>query len=414
MRVLVVDTGYFMEIPLEIAWRGDAVFYHVEWRKDFPDIESWAPGYGFKDIVKIKDYMVEVDEADLIVFPDVGFGGVADYLRSKGYTVYGASYAGQLLELNREFMHRTAVELGIGRPRTAIAKGVDGIKAVFRYGDNGEKYVKISTWRGNMETLKVSSEKEVDALISGTRLGPLADDIEFIVEDKVGNGEKAVEIGADFFFNGREFVRPYLFSPEVKDTITVARWVNSSVLDEEFIDKIEGWLADTGYRGQISIEGFLTESGRFYLLDVTARQPFPAGGILCKSIENYSEVLYQIARGEDVRIVPRKEFGVEIVIGTENTKMWIPVHIDGGMDTVKQGITPKMMIYKDDVFWHIPAPTVAGAVGLGDSIEEAYRNAVAFVDKVHAQFLYDGRYGIEEFEKRKKLLEEMGYNVFSG
>jgi len=412
MKILVIDTGYFMEVPLELAYREqtETIYYYVDYNKDFPEIQKYAPGDGFIEIVKVRDYAAYIDEADLIVFPDVGYGGIADYLRKHGYRVYGASYLGQLLELDRKYMHEIASKLGIHRPETKVVEGLSNLLQYLREDTGKTHYVKVSTWRGNMETIKVTNPVDAEALLSTAGLGPYLEKLEFIVEEAIQ--ENAVEIGADMFFNGKEIIRPYLFSPEVKDTITVTRWVNESPLDQLFIEKIEQWLAKTGYRGQISVEGFLTEDGKFYLLDVTARQPFPAGGVIAKSIPNYHEILYQIAEGEYPEIKPATEYGVEIVVGVEYPKLYLPVTIENEAETIRTSITPKIMARVRGRLWHLPGETVCGVVGLGASIEEAYNKAVEAVEKVHVQFAYDGRYGIHEFNKRKEKLREMGYNIF--
>ena len=392
MRVLIWDTGYFLDIALLLAARGNTVDYYVDWVAPHPELVDWAPGYGFTEIRKLRTLSADLEDYDLIMFPDVGFGGIADSLREEGYPVFGASELGERLELDRVFMHETLTRLGIPRPETRIVHGLEELKQAVD--ELGGGYVKISTWRGDFETFYAENGDAAQAIIDESGLGPLKHALTFIVEEPVAG----VEIGCDCMFNGDRFLTPYQYGVEVKDQLNASVFTDYSPWSQ-VLDRLAPALAAMGYAGQISLEGILTEDGEVKILDVTARFPFPAAG-LYMGVENLEEVLLAVAEGRNASLEYAGRGGVEIVVATELADKWLPLTVDAD-----KGVMLKYAVKVGGQLYHVPAPVVAGAVGIANDLDTAYRDAAAAADSIDCPKCYNGKQAWSKFQRVRAVVE---------
>ncbi|MGH2612512.1 MAG: hypothetical protein ACRDFB_05625, partial [Rhabdochlamydiaceae bacterium] len=76
-------------------------------------------------------------------------------------------------------------------------------------------------------------------------------------------------------------------------------------------------LTNIDYRGAISVEIRVDKDEKPYLIDVCSRYAFPLSIAYTLAIKNYSEVIYKIAKGEQVKIQNIGRYIVALPLNTE-------------------------------------------------------------------------------------------------
>jgi hypothetical protein len=301
---LVFDTGGGTFHVERLAKDFGQVYFFTPWADGNPKFENYCEGLGLKNVTKVLDPFNYIDKADLICFLDVGEGDKAAYFREKGKVVFGAG-RGEKLEQDRFFMRKLQKELGLPTQHTVQVNGVKGLREYLKR--NPDKYVKLNIWRGNVESFYAKDYQSVEMILDEieTGFGPHKDEYKFLVEAPIPD---AVEVGFDGFFNGKDFIRPLMWGveagrPYIGKVANELPWVL-----EDFIARITPELRKLDYRGAISNELRVVNAKKAYLVDLTCRFPYPLSCVYTENIENYSEVIYKVAAGEDVTIKPRGKY----------------------------------------------------------------------------------------------------------
>jgi hypothetical protein len=401
---LVIDTNIGIDHALALGKLGHKVYYCIDCREPYPRMQSTISGRGFSEIKKINDYGKVLYDVDCVIFTDVGYGNLADWLRND-FPVLGADRISQYLELDRIYAKRIMEEYEIATPKYQIIKGVKKLREFIQ--DNPEKkfFIKINEFRGNIETFSVSSVEELDLMLGNAGFGPFGDVVEFCVEE----ASPGVEIGADIFFNGEEFLQPHLYTIEVKGMGNIARYVEDSVFMEQVFNRIQPYLVENGYHGNISVEGFLDEDGIFRVIDWTTRFPFPGSAIFSRAIKNYDEVLWCTASGEHTSLVIEEPFWVEMGIYTSD-QIWKEIHFPA---EYYPHIGFRRVVKKDDRFIYVPGDSLVCTISTGGySLREAM-NACLNVAKEVSVFTADSPVGMKQmFMEIVEELNKIGDKTF--
>lgn len=304
MKFLVIDAGGgHVGTAQRLAEGGDEVTYysptHHSYYERFVD---YAPGVGVPGIKKVPDFGPYVDQADCIVFPDSGLGGLCSYLRSKDYHVYGAGKAEEL-EFDRALAVKMMQRYGIKAPPTYPVIGVSNCLAKIeqllspKRETNqivaGKLYCKLDVWRGTLESFPVESRDQAEEMFKTalTGLGPYADHVPMILQSAV----EGVETGFDMFFDGEQFLRPGMWGFE--NGADYVGYVSSDLKPfEGELDKFAKLLGSYGYIGAFSTE-CIFDGKDFYHIDLTTRTPMPLG-LLYTIYADYNKLIYGLATGE--------------------------------------------------------------------------------------------------------------------
>lgn len=304
-KVLVWDAGgYAEEHAIRLGRDFDKVYYYTPWQGEgYPSFTSYALGLGMEGIEKVKEFSKYIDKVDLICFFDLGEGDTADFLRKSGHLVYGAGL-GEELEMDRFRTRQMQKEFGMLAQKTLKLKGISALQKHLK-SRKEEGYVKLSTFRGDIESFPFKDYESIKLRLDeiASYWGPFQEMFDFIVEDKV----EGVEPGLDAFFNG-QLIKPTLWGFEYKGGYIGTYSDKPPRVVTEFIDKFAPYLRRVDYRGAISAEVRVPSPGKCFLIDVTARFPFPLSVIYTESIKNYSEVIWCCATGEEVRIEPATKY----------------------------------------------------------------------------------------------------------
>jgi len=395
MKFLVIDLGQGFEFAHRLAQDGNKVYYYVDWQGSDFNLKNYAPGYGFKGIEKVNDFGSKIDDVDVILFNDIGYGGTISRLRKSGYPVVGAGRA-EALEMDRVYAKQVLKESELEYPKTLIFGSINEALKYFKE-NNSEHLIKINTFRGDMETVFARDYDVAEVWLNAlsNKIGPFNRDYKIIIEEPVDG----VMVGIDTFFDGANFVRPYHFGLEI-DADVVGRWEDNGIFDD-MIRKLTPWLSQTEYIGPISIEA-MYDGKSLKIIDFTCRFPLPLGAaIYTEFIKNFPALITGLARRQKVRPEVDDEYvGLMNMFSAPAKDMWIPIWFEEGIK-----IRLRRPVIVDGKYYHVPGENlVLSLLGSGSDVKSALDEVVSQVDKVK---IYEGTMQDVFFDKIQDTLEEL-------
>jgi len=409
MKFLVYDFNLFIEHAKRLAADGkNQVFYYSPWQDSFPAFSKYAVGLGVPGVEKVLYFFDYVDEADCIVFFDVYANDLADWLRKKGYTVFGAG-KGELLENHRWLLKQIVKKAGLPLHNAVKIKGLIALREYLKTHPN--KYVKIDIFRKDVDSFHAKNYESVKLLLDELDVvyGPIKDQFNFIVEDAI-KADESVEPGIDGFFQGEKFVEPLLLGFEIQKASYLGKFVRFKELPVQLRKILEGLqpvLRKLDYRGAFSIEAKVVSTRTAYLLDICSRLFAPASAGYVEWIKNFDELVYKVAKKEDVEIVSSAPYvGCLPLESFHANQYWVMVDFDKKLEKYF-----KMRQYCQvaDKYYAVPGLTgVVNIIADGNSVKEVYNKIKKLVDEVDAYGLQtDVLGGLEiaqkEIEKAKSF-----------
>lgn len=299
--------GLFLQMALQLGRDGHKVYYYTPFYDEELCFRRYALGYGLEEIEKPlyfwRALMKYPREEATIIFPDVGSGDMASFLKKQGYAVF-ASGEGDILENHRELLKQKMKEVGLPVNNYIQITGLTNLRNYLKQHNN--KVVKLDIFRNDQESFKASTYSDAEPILDKLQLkfGQLADEFPFIVEDLI-DGE---EPGFDVIFNKTGYLTPYLWGFEVHKGPYCGILTDKLPEPLQLVaDKLKPLLTRYDWRGFISTE-VIIGNGKPYLIDVCSRSPYPLGVGLTFLYENYSEITYKVARGLPVVIKPRGKY----------------------------------------------------------------------------------------------------------
>jgi phosphoribosylamine--glycine ligase len=268
-----------------------------------------------------------VGKNGLIVFDDVGYGKTQDFLRKKGYKVFGGSKEADRLEQDREYGQKMFKELGL---KTVDLKDFTDIEdAILFIKDNPKKWVikcndhsrKFLTYIGEYEC-----GKDTISVLKSYYNNKYINREKITLHERI-NG---VEIGVGRYFNGIDWVGPIEINFEhtrmfpddvgpITSEMGTLAWYDGDEKNKLFIDvlsKFKSYLQSVNFKGDFEINCIVNESGA-YPLEVTARMGTPIVHLQSElNISPWGEFLYAIANGEKYDLKFKKGFGIVNLIAT--------------------------------------------------------------------------------------------------
>jgi len=402
MKFLVWDLGLSLEHALRLAKDGNEVYYFTPWVSAYSHFEPYAYGLGL--LQKVKFFYDYIDKVDCIVFFDIGAGDLANYLRRKGYTVYGAGL-GEELEYDRFVVRKLQKKLGMAVQDTVKINGVDNLINFLQ--DKQNKYVKSEIFRGDCESFRFRDYKADRTYLQEmkTNLGPVRNFYDFVVEDFI---EGLVEIGCDLHYNGKSFVKPYLWGYEYKKKCYIGKYVDELPEPLQVIHRLEPTMRDLDYRGAFSAEFIVNENGS-HLIDICSRYAYPLSLAYTNSINNFSQLVYDIANANDTVIDNKNKYIGAVPIASYHadqhwTDVRFPEEIRNNVKLVNACKVDNEYYIKGDKIW-------ITVVDTADTVEELVENLKKLVSQVDAHEIdTDAVAGLDDIVK----LSEKGENVGLG
>jgi len=265
MKILVYDYGLCTSHAQKLAEQGHMVFYYVPWQDTFPQSTKALIGEGLEGLHRITDFWDYVDKVDIIVFFDNCCGDLVDYLRKKGYKVFGAGKAEQL-ELNRIKQKEILKTVGLPVGEYEVIHGLSALREYLK--ENKDKYVKINAFRGDVETFHHKDYKSSLPLLDhiAYKLGAKQEELDFIVEDTI----PGVEPGYDGFVVDGKYPEITMYGYELKGAGYIGRVVLDKGLPpalKEINTKLAPFFKVCKARTMFSTEVRVGEDRKGYLID---------------------------------------------------------------------------------------------------------------------------------------------------
>ena len=385
---IVIDWGLFPELALRLARDLDHVYYHSPWASSFPDPNDTLIGKGFEDLrVERVDFpMAMSPEADVWIFPDLYYADWQESLRLEGRTVWGAGW-GERIETDRWLMHRIIEDAGYPVIPADTVEGFEELEHfLFKYG--GERYIKIAQYyRGAMETFHHKtwrgSQRWLNELL--TKIGPANRKMKFLLEKPIAGD--ATEPGLDFLIVNGQPLSPAMLGYEIKGSGMISRVVDDIPETLTPVKALLDFLASEGSTTFFSCETRVI-NGKCYVLDPCCRMPSPGDAMHLEGWNNLTAAIMLGARGERIVLDPVAPYAAQIRLYSAPCEGARHVSMPEGIrDMVKL-----RRLYRDEdgELWVMPGKhpeTIGGAVGFGDTPENAFESALASTKEVEMEGL---------------------------
>lgn len=402
-KILVVDHGQFPYIAQRLSRELNVAYYSPDERA-MPLLREGSIGDGFPEVKRVRGIWDK--RVNTYCFPDIGFESEQKMLDSMAYACWGAQ-SGDRLEWDRGYFLKTLAQVGLEVPPHRVLYGMAALKSYLQGAQ--DKWIKVSKWRGDWETLHWRSwaEDEIELISRELRLGPLKEHITFYVFDEL---DIAVEDGVDTWCIYGNWPKTVIHGMEKKDKFFIATFTDYDKLPKEMRqvnEAIGPVLARHQYRGAFSTEVCITPDKTPYFTDATCRFGSPPSQLQMEMIGNWGEIVWEGARGNLVEPVIEHQFGIQGVVELcadasewavldlpKELRQWVKCSFCGELDG-------------KIVFPPMEGVLRAWLLGVGDSIQDAIAHF-----KDNAEMLPDGAHcsmeGLDDLLEEVKTAENMG------
>lgn len=409
----VVDCGIFIHVARRLAAEYARVYYfNPTWETEMPRINRMVVGDGYPEIKWVESLWEVFDECDLFVFPDVGFSGLQHHLLKQGKAVWGCRNADGL-EARRGLFLKVLSETNLPVPPHNAVKGITNLRLFLR--DNPDKYIKVSTYRGNFETCHFRSMEEDETMIDAwaVTLGPLREHVIFYVFDPI---ESEIEDGCDAWCVDGQWPQTVIHGVECKDKSYLGTFQKFEKLPDEVRvvnDEFGPVLARYGYRNFFSTEVRITKEKESYFIDPTCRSGSPPSQIMCDMIGNLGEIVWRGANGDMVEPEQNSKFGVQAIFHVDRDE-WAVLDVP---EEIQPWVKVSFSCMVDGRICVPPDPTgyceIGWVTGIGDTIGDAIDSLREHVEGmpegVHVEFR-----SLADLLKEVKTAGEQGMKFTDG
>lgn len=365
--VLIFDHGLQTELAVRLARDFGEVKYYVPWEAAFPKSSLSIIGDGLEGVKRVSSFWDNVDDADLIVFPDTYLGDKAEYLVKHGKRVFGPCRS-EILENNRWKTKQLMKKVGLPLQHCVKIKGFESLIEYLKKHDN--VVVKLNTFRGDCETFIHDTYDTTQAQYLGdllNKVGAKADILEFVIEDKI----EGIEPGYDGFVVDGNYSNIAMWGYEKKGTGYIGKIDKNNNLPPSMKlinDKLAPALKAGHGRTFMSTELIVTKDQNGYLIDPTIRVAMPCvGAIQLEIFNNISEFIWFASGGKIIDLKANAKYGVGISIDSDwAEKHWTEI---GFEQKYRQWIKLRMACRLNGKYYALPGFTsVCSVIGTGNDI----------------------------------------------
>lgn len=315
---LVIDNSLFLPVAFALAQKCKRVLYWTPWESGFAKVSKGVLGDGYIEIERCDDPWRVKDEVDFLVAPDVQHAGIQLEFEKQGKPVWGSRNADSI-ELNRHKFLKILERSGLDVPTQETVVGIIALRSFLE--DKENKFIKISKWRGDMETHHWRNWKLdrywLDAL--SVKLGPMGELIRFLVFDDI---DTDLEIGGDTYGVDGQWPSLMLHGIEWKDKSYFSAVTKRESMPWQIQEVLEAFgkvLAPYRYRNEWSMEIRVKDEKAFFI-DPTCRGGLPSTASQITLWSNFPEIIYAGAHGELVEPEPAGQFSIEVILKSKGEK----------------------------------------------------------------------------------------------
>jgi hypothetical protein len=408
--VCVVDSigGNYLPVAIELSNHFEKVYYNINEVSPFPRLSNDKVGVGYDQIEAIQDFWDKINEIDIFIFPDIYYSAMGKHLRDIGKMVWGGTPA-EVLETDRKLFKQELKSVGLPVPNTVYIKGIDDLEKYMK--TNSDKWMKVSFYRGLMETTHLLSYEYCRVLINELRYttGPLASTIDFVIEDPI----KAIaEIGSDGWTVNGVMPKNQIFGLEMKNIGYVGK---SSTYDElpsalkDVNNRFQPVLQKYKHTGFYSTEVRVGEDGKNYYIDPCVRCGLPPSATYLQMVSNLAEIVISGCNGVVVEPKFAAKYGVEIILkSTYVNNNFLPVIFP---EEYSKNIKLKGSFKMDNKYYIIPYKfcgyelSEVGCVSVvGDDLHKIMQQALEIAKSIDS---YDITYDTQVLEKAQEEINKV-------
>lgn len=275
---------------------------------------------------RVEEFWPEKKEINLFIFPDSKGYGLQLELESQGFPVWGGRRS-MFLEQDRGLFMKVLERVGLEVPPFKKIVGMDNLAKYLKPLKN--QYIKISKYRGTMETRKWRSWDDDEAWIDWMRvkLGGVKNILTFYVFESI---DTPFELGGDTFNILGRWPSQMLNGYEYKDKGYFAAVTGFADMPPQLVAVMEAFgpmLQMTGHRGFWSMEVRWKDKHAFFG-DPTPRAPLPGSASNIEGIKNLPLIIAAGAEGELIEPEYAGKFTAECVLTTKNEDpVWPSVRV---------------------------------------------------------------------------------------
>lgn len=390
----VVDHGQFIDVARRLSHEFQEVYYYCPSERGCQVISEGIIGDGFNEFQKVRTIHEVKSKCDLFVFPDIGFYSEQAELREQGFAVWGSGDAG-LLEERRGLFLETLKSLDMPVPNYTAIRGIENLRSFLK--NAKDKYIKISRWRGNIETTHWRSWKQDSYVLDqwAVIFGPAQGYLTFYVFDPI---PEDVEDGFDTWVVDGQMPSLVMHGQENKDKSYIGVMQEFSDLPDTLKELSYPFMRELGERNYRA--PFSTEARGRYFIDPTLRCPSPPHQLQMELVKNFGEVAWLGANGILVEPEIEHNCGVQALVSCEREKdEWAIVEVP---ESIEPYFYPMYACKLDGAICFPPGglgSMLAWITGTGNTIQEAIEtlqerkselpNGVCCDDKSLAELLKD-------------------------
>lgn len=386
MNILVYDHGLCLEAAIKLAEDGHKVAYYTPWQKDFPE-HGTIIGSGFPGVTRVDNFTRALEDCQMLACFDTYSQEREELGVAAGKLVWGARKSEQI-ELDRIYTKKLQERLRLPTQPWQVIKGIDKLIPFLLDPKNEKKWVKTTgLHRGLIETFYHDTWENTRSQEGGQLMvdfGPIAEDIDFLIEDPVGDCEP----GWDGFFAGGEHLQCSMVGYECKDESYIGKIETERTEPFRLIlGALTPRLANNETSSLVSYEVRIDKARKSYLIDPCLRAPHPPFAVELEIFENFSNVVIEGAKGNGVHVRNSSLYGAAIEIKSS----WVDSHWCRLEFEPKYRHLVKLQkaCFKRDGYWALPGSFVVGTcVGLGETPKEA----ASMAKKVASTFKCKGMY----------------------
>jgi phosphoribosylamine--glycine ligase len=412
-------------------------------RKEGHNVKLYIQEEGRKNnldnlVKKTPDWKLElgwVGKKGLIVFDDIGYGLYQDSLRKEGYSVFGGSQKGDLLEQDRVMAQNIFSKYNIKTlPIYNFHKINQAIAFIRKNRDVWVVKQNGSASKGVNYVGHFDDSRDVIDILKTYKKNNSHNSEAITLQKKV----VGIEIAATRYFNGTDWIGPTLINIEHKkffpgdigpttSEMGTLGWYDpddNNRLFKDTLSKLEPHLKSINYRGIIDINCIVNERGTFPL-EATSRIGSPIVH-LQSTLNNspWSKILSAVAGGKKIDLDYKKEIGVVVVIAIppfpyskkieEHSQINTPIYFH-------DSITPEQMsnIHFEEISYDKITKQyyvsddrgyIVYVTGTGSTPEKARKMAYEIIDMIHIpKMLYRNDIGLKFINESQSRLREWGY-----
>ena len=411
---LIIDNGLFPSLAVTLAKDFGKVWYSKPTMGEaFPTSTSMLVGKGLPGVEVPNDFHDVLDEADIIVFPDVYFAGLQRYLEGLGKRVWGARRA-EWLELDRAAAKKDMEKLGIPVVPYELVTGLDALWEYLK--KHEDVWIKISKTRGDVETFQSENftlvEGELNRLSSV--LGHDQKNKVFVVEK---NLKDTIELAIDWYVVDGQTPQSGMVGIEAKNKSYLGVWEDREEMLPELLkpyDLLAPALEKHHCRSWVAFETRFNKKGKAFVQDPCMRGGTPPFEVCQLQYTNTAEIIREGADGVLVEPIPAAKFAVQLQIHSEwASDQWLPVQFP---DKIADNVKLKNVTRMDGQYYVLPQANHAKDVGAicatGNTVKDAVRQVKEIAEQVKGYYLDiypDSLDGIQD--ELDKIAEEYGIEL---